>query len=124
MIIMQTVFEDDDYLFDSLVAGAHSYLLKKTTNPKLIEEINNVFNGGASITPEIANRALNYFHANSNNRDNHVLSLSKSEEALLGQFAAGFSILKIASDLSLKVSEINLLIREIYEKIHRHNQRL
>ncbi|MDN3550026.1 response regulator transcription factor [Mucilaginibacter aquaedulcis] len=122
LIIMQTVFEDDDNLFDALVAGAHSYILKKTTNSKLIEEIITVYNGGASITPEIANRALNYFHKSVANNEENAPALSNSEEILLTQFSKGYSIMQIAGDLSVEVSEINFLIRNIYQKMHRSNQ--
>lgn len=57
-IIMQTVFEDDDKIFDCLLAGAHGYILKKATNEKLIDGILEVLSGGAPMIPTVAKRAL------------------------------------------------------------------
>src|SRR5215216_6584924 len=61
LIIMQTVFEDDDKIFNSILAGAHGYILKKTPPEQLIEGIYDVMNGGAPMTATVARKVLQMF---------------------------------------------------------------
>src|SRR5437773_3505053 len=67
-IIMYTVFEDDEKLFQCLCAGANGYLLKKTAPSKLIDAIEEVIQGGAPMSPSIARRVLNSFQHGKSNR--------------------------------------------------------
>ncbi|WP_419803295.1 response regulator [Mucilaginibacter sp.] len=78
-IIIQTIFEDDESLFNSLLAGAYGYMLKKTTNEKLIEGIIEVVNGGAPMSPGIAKRVLEYIgNKNSKARQNTFIYQSEN----------------------------------------------
>jgi len=61
-IVMQTIFEDDARIFNSLLAGANGYILKSTSNEKMMDGILEVVNGGAPMTPSIARRVLSHFH--------------------------------------------------------------
>ena len=124
LIIMQTVFEDDDNLFDSLLAGAHSYFLKKTSNKKMMEEIINVIDGESAMTPEIAKRALSYFRENEITAEEKVFPLSDRETSILVHIANGYSLNQIAKDFFFSKTEINNLIRNIYNKMHSNNANL
>src|SRR5215831_15621127 len=65
LVIMYTMFEDDEKIFKSLCAGANGYILKKTSPHKLFEAINDVMEGGAPMSPSIAKRVLQSFAAKS-----------------------------------------------------------
>jgi DNA-binding NarL/FixJ family response regulator len=121
-IIMQTVFEDDENLFNCLVAGADGYLLKKASNDKLIDAILDVVQGIASMTPEIAKRALACFEkARQTTRDDSS-ALTKYEENILTQLADGFSQKQIALDFFTSEAEARNAIKDIYHKLHCNKQ--
>lgn len=119
-IIMQTVFDDDENLFNSLLAGAHGYLLKNTPSDKLIEGILEVVNGGAPMTPSIARRVLAYFSKKtaSNKKD---YNLTTRETEILEWLVKGYSQKMVAAELYLSKYTINNHIKNIYTKLHVHN---
>ncbi len=119
-IIMQTVFEDDEKIFNCLVAGAHGYILKKTTNEKLIEAISEVLNGGVPMTATIAKRVLEFFRQQPK-RNTETFDLSKREIDVLTELVNGLSRKMIAAKLFLSVFTVNNHIKSIYEKLHVHN---
>ncbi|UOE46235.1 response regulator transcription factor [Mucilaginibacter sp. SMC90] len=122
-IIMQTVFEDDENLFSSLLAGAHGYILKKAPNEKLIAGIHEVVNGGAPMTPAIARRVLEYFSKKNvktkSNKD--LYELSKREIDILSCLVKGYSQKMIASSLFISPFTVNNHIKNIYQKMHVHS---
>lgn len=120
-IIMQTVFEDDEKLFDCLKAGAHGYILKKTSNDKLIEGIKDVLNGGAPITPSIARQVLAYFGQPTLKKTQEQFNLSKREVDILTELVNGLSHKMIAAKLFISVNTVNNHIHNIYEKLHVHS---
>lgn len=120
-IIMQTVFEDDENLFNSLLAGAHGYLLKKTTNEKLIEGIVEVVNGGAPMSPVIAKRLLEYIGTKKNKGNHKAFDLSKRELDILKFLVKGFSHKMIAAELFISPFTVNNHVKSIYQKMHVHS---
>lgn len=120
-IIMQTIFEDDENLFNSLLAGADGYLLKKATNEKLIESILEVMNGGAPMSPGIAKRVLEYFNKKNTKEKQDTFNLSKREIDILGYLVKGFSHKMIAAELFISPFTVNNHIKNIYNKMHVHN---
>jgi DNA-binding NarL/FixJ family response regulator len=121
-IIMQTVFEDDENLFNCLVAGADGYLLKKASNVKLIDALLDVVQGVASMTPEIAKRALTFLGKTKQATAEDSSALSKDQEILLTQIADGFSLKQIAMDFSTSEAEVQDSIKNIYYKLHSSKQ--
>ncbi|PTS98532.1 DNA-binding response regulator [Pedobacter sp. HMWF019] len=119
-IIMQTIFEDDENLFNSLLAGADGYLLKKATNEKLIEGILEVMDGGGPMSPGIAKRVLEYF-SKKNKVKQDVYNLSKRELDILSYLVKGFSHKMIATELFISPFTVNNHIKNIYNKMHVHN---
>ena len=75
-IIMQTVFEDDEKIFNSILAGADGYILKKTPPEKLIEGIYDVVNGGAPMTATVARRVLELFQKQNFNLMKNLIYLN------------------------------------------------
>lgn len=119
-IIMQTVFDDDDNLFNSLLAGAHGYLLKNTPGDKIIEGIKEVAEGGAPMTPSIARRVLSYFSKKPvNNKEEYNLSARETE--ILEWLVKGYSQKMVAAELYLSKHTINNHIKNIYQKLQVHN---
>ncbi|WP_221392723.1 response regulator transcription factor [Dyadobacter sp. NIV53] len=120
-IIMQTVFEDDEKIFDCLKAGAHGYILKKASNEKLIEGIKEVINGGAPMTPSIATRVLNYFSKKSVKNNSELFDLSRRETDILKELVNGLSHKMIAAKLFISVFTVNNHIKNIYQKLQVHS---
>jgi DNA-binding NarL/FixJ family response regulator len=121
LIIMQTVFEEEDKIFNSLLAGAHGYILKNAPNDKMIEGILDVVNGGAPMTPSIARQVLTYFNKRPNKATKEEFNLSKREMELLDLLVKGYSHKMIAAELFISINTVNNHIKKIYEKLHVHS---
>jgi len=122
-VIMQTVFDDDDNLFNCLLAGADGYILKKSPNDKLLEGIHEVVHGGAPMTPSIAKRVLEHFSNKSKTtkKAQTAYELSKREIDVLSCLVKGFSQKMIAAELFISVFTVNNHMKNIYQKMHVHN---
>jgi DNA-binding NarL/FixJ family response regulator len=114
-VIMYTMFEDDEKLFNSLCAGANGYILKKTSPYKLFEAINEVMEGGAPMSPTIAKRVLQSFQNRSAARQYH---LSPRETEILHLLTKGCSIKMIAAELKIAFDTTRAHLRNIYQKLH------
>ncbi|MBS1632309.1 MAG: response regulator transcription factor [Bacteroidetes bacterium] len=114
-VIMYTVFEDDEKLFQCLCAGANGYLLKKTPPDKLFNAITEVMEGGSPMSPNIATRVLATFqkikHTNKYN-------LSEREQQVLELLSRGFSSKMISSDLGISFETVRSHLKNIYQKLH------
>ena len=115
LVIMYTMFEDDEKLFNSLCAGANGYILKKTSPYKLFEAINEVMEGGAPMSPTIARRVLQSFQNKSAARQYH---LSPRETEILHLLIKGYSIKMIAAELKIAFDTTRSHLRNIYPKLH------
>jgi len=122
-VIMQTVFDDDDNLFNCLLAGADGYILKKSPNEKLLAGIEEVINGGAPMSPSIARRVLEHFSNKKKNtkKAQTEYDLSKREIDVLTCLVKGFSQKMIATELFISVFTVNNHMKNIYQKMHVHN---
>lgn len=116
-IIMLTVFEDDDKIFESIKAGANSYILKKNIPMELSSAIVNTSNGGASISPGIAGKVLNAFRKIESSSDKKKYGLSKREYEVLGFLVKGFSYKMIANETFVSIETIRSHIKNIYIKL-------
>ena len=113
-IIMYTVFEDDEKLFQCLCAGADGYLLKKTPPSKLIEAIREVLEGGAPMSPIIAKKVLNSFQQLKPND----YQLTAREKEVLQLLNKGYSTKMIAAELFIAFDTANSHLKNIYHKLH------
>lgn len=116
-IIMLTVFEDDDKIFESIRAGADGYILKKSIPTELIGAIRNAAIGGSPISPGVAGKVLAAFREKSNKRGNSSFELSKREREVLELLTRGYSYKKIAASLFVSVDTIGSHIKNIYSKL-------
>ena len=113
-VIMYTVFEDDEKLFQCLCAGANGYLLKKTHPSKLFDAIREVLEGGAPMSPSIARKVLDTFRHGKSNR----YSLSAREIEVLQLLIKGYSAKMIGSELSISFDTARFHLKNIYTKLH------
>jgi len=118
-VIMLTIFDDDDNIFQAICNGANGYLLKKTSPSKILESISEVYNGGAPITSSIARKILQLF-PKAPARSNEIDKLSSREQQILQLLMKGYSYKMIAAELSITIETVRTHIKRIYEKLHVH----
>ena len=118
-VLMQTVYEDDDNLFESIKAGASGYLLKKSDPEKIIGAIREVVQGGAPLSPNMALKVLKFFQATP--VTNNQYALTEREKNVLGLLVDGLSYKMIADKEKISFHTVNAHVRKIYEKLHVHS---
>jgi DNA-binding NarL/FixJ family response regulator len=116
-ILMLTVYEDTDQIFNALAAGASGYLLKRLTPTSLLQAIQEVHLGGSPMSSSIARKVVASFQKVERTDEKHAL-LSPREEAVLDCLAKGLTYKQIADQLSISIDTIRTYIRRIYEKLH------
>ena len=116
IIIMQTIHDDEEKIFESLKAGAHGYLTKDTNPQQLIQAIHEAVAGGSPMTPGIARKVIGHFNVQPLN-DNDF-NLSDREKQVLQSLSNGKSYKMIAVDLSIAYETVHSHIRRIYQKLH------
>lgn len=120
-VVMQTVFEDDEKIFQAICNGASGYLLKDTPPARLMESIIEAHEGGAPMSPSIAKKTLNLFQkylsplSDSQQEDYH---LSAREKDILQWLVKGYSYKMIATACSIAFDTVRTHIRNIYNKLH------
>jgi DNA-binding NarL/FixJ family response regulator len=119
--IMLTVYEDNNRLFKSLMAGASGYLLKRTPPAKLLSAIREAHAGGSPMTPQIARRVVQHFQQ-TNAPVSNLPRLTPRETDVLNQLAKGFRYKEIIDNLGISAGTLHSYIRNIYEKLHVHSR--
>ncbi len=120
-VVMFTVFEDDEKIFRSVMAGASGYLLKKTPPDKLMEALDDFVNGGAPMTGSIATRVLQMFRKQTN-QTAESFNLSPREQDVLIGLTDGKSYKAIATERFLSTETVRSHVKNIYEKLHVHSK--
>jgi len=120
-VLMLTVYEDSDSLFNSLKAGASGYLLKRTASAKLIDAIRDVHTGGSPMTPQLARRVVQYFSKPSDS-ESPVSNLTPGERDFLDQLAKGYAYKEIADRMNISIDTVRSYVRTVYEKLHVHSR--
>ncbi|MBL0355521.1 MAG: response regulator transcription factor [Chitinophagaceae bacterium] len=111
-----TVYDNADTIFKALRAGANSYILKSTPPERIIEAINELYNGGSPISSEIARKVIAAFQLKENGNE-FFQHLSKREQEMLEQLSHGFRYKEIADNLFVSTETVRTHIRNIYEKL-------
>ncbi|MFA6456096.1 MAG: response regulator transcription factor [Bacteroidota bacterium] len=119
-IIMVTVYDDDDSIFDALCAGATGYLLKSSPETMIIQSIRDVFSGGSPMNSTIARKTIEMFSKM------HTVSreygLTVREKEILEQIVQGYSNKIIADQFNISPHTIDAHLRKVYEKLHVHTR--
>jgi DNA-binding NarL/FixJ family response regulator len=120
-ILMLTLHDDEERVFESLCNGANGYLLKKTPPARLLEAIREAREKGAPLSPEIANKVVRLF------RDIRPpapveADLTRLELKLLSLLAEGYSYQAAADEMRVSINTIRNYIRSIYDKLHVHSK--
>lgn len=129
-VVMLTAHGDEERVFQSIMAGADGYLLKPTNREQVLNATREILAGGAPISPPIARRMLDYFHAGSRGvrrpaRVNAVLelqTLSAREREVLARLAEGLSVKEVADVLGITWETARHHISNIYDKLHVHSR--
>jgi DNA-binding NarL/FixJ family response regulator len=118
---MLTVYEDSDKIFNSLLAGASGYLLKRTPQSEILEAIADVHRGNSPMTGHIARKVVQYFNQRGGAKT-EMAALSQREREVLEHLAQGVSYKEIADVLSVSIDTVRVHIKGIYGKLHVHSR--
>jgi DNA-binding NarL/FixJ family response regulator len=121
LMLMNTVYDDDERIFQALCAGASGYLLKKTPPLKLLESLKEAIAGGAPMSPEVARRVLSLFR-NVRPPERGDYQLTPHELRLLKLLVEGHSYKTAAAELGVSVKTISFHLQKIYEKLQVHSK--
>lgn len=121
VVLMHTVHEEDDKVFESLCNGAVGYILKRTPLARLLEAIREARDGGAPMSPEIARKVVTLFQRIAPPTGPRA-QLAPQEVRLLGLLAQGRSYAGAAAELRVSVNTVRSYIRSVYEKLHVHTR--
>jgi DNA-binding NarL/FixJ family response regulator len=119
-VIMLTVFEDNDSIFEAIRNGASGYLLKKTSPEKIQEAILDVLDGGAPMTSSIARRVLEHF-PKTPSKNEELEKLAPREQEVLNLLVTGHSYKMIADKCHITIETVRSHIKRIYEKLQVHS---
>jgi DNA-binding NarL/FixJ family response regulator len=119
-IIMLTVFEDSERVFNALSAGAFGYLVKSIRLDKILQAIRDVHEGGSPMSGHIARMVVQSFEQKSATKDETSTLTSRELEVLHG-LSCGQPYKQIASDLGISLNTVRTYIQRIYEKLHVHS---
>ncbi len=120
-LLMLTVYEDSDRIFNSLLAGASGYLLKRTPQAEIINAIAEVHGGLSPMSGHIARKVVQYFNQRGSS-DREIEKLSNREREVLDCLARGIAYKEIADVLSLRIDTVRMHIKGIYGKLHVHSR--
>jgi DNA-binding NarL/FixJ family response regulator len=112
-VLMQTVFDDSEKVFESIRNGASGYILKKDPPQRILQAIQEVSEGGAVMNPGIAQKVLDFFHPKKLESP-----LTERETEVLTLLADGLSYKMVADKLGLSFHTVNTHAKNIYEKLH------
>jgi len=119
LVVMLTVYEETEQVFQALQAGATGYLLKRTPPRQLLEGVREVLEGGAPITSHIARKVVEAFHTQAASRPaGPTVELSQREKEVLAMLAEGYLIKEIGDKVGVSFGTVRTYVRRIYEKLH------
>ncbi len=121
LIIILSVYDDDDRIIDGICAGASGYLLKSTPMSQILECLREVMNGGAPMSPEIAQRVMELFRQSPPPKQVDY-DLTPHETRILKMLVDGHNYKTAAAELNLSVNTISFHIKHIYEKLQVHSK--
>ncbi len=119
-VVMHTVFEENEKIFEAIKKGASGYLLKNIAPDELLANLKTVEQGGATLTPSVAKKVMSYF-TQLNTTPKNEYSLSEREQEVLNFLSKGHSYKMISAELEISIETVRTYIKRIYEKLQVHN---
>lgn len=116
-VLMLTVFDDNDRVFQAICHGASGYLLKRTPPEKIIEAIREAHNGGAPMTPSVAKQVLKLF-SQPFQKSAELQTLTPREHDVLSLLVRGYSYKMAAGEMNVSIETLRYHIKNIYSKLH------
>jgi len=121
-MLVLTMYEESDLIFNALRAGASGYLLKRSGADEICDAVRQVRGGGAPMSPSIALKVVESFRAPRNSPSNQEAKLSPREEEILSLLAEGALYKEISSALGISMDTVRTHLRRIYDKLHVHSR--
>ena len=121
-ILMETIFDDDEKIFNSICAGAEGYILKHTAPAEIMEAIKEIHEGGSPMTPSIANRVLKMVKQRPESTSRESFDLTDREKEILFCLVKGMSYKMVADNCFISIETVNVHIRNIYKKLQVHSK--
>ena len=121
LLLMLTVYDDDERIFDAMCAGASGYLLKKTPPARLLESLKEAVAGGAPMSPEVASRVISLFR-DIRPPERASYNLTPHETRLLKLLVEGHNYKTAAAELGVTVHTVSFHLRSIYDKLQVHSK--
>jgi len=121
LVMILTVYGDDERIFEAMCAGACGYLLKKTPPARLLESLREVVDGGAPMSPEVARRVVQLFHK-FHPPESADYRLSPTEMRLLKLLAEGHHYETAATEMQISINTVSYHMRSIYQKLQVHSK--
>jgi DNA-binding NarL/FixJ family response regulator len=121
LILMLSVYNDDDRIIEAICAGASGYLLKNTPSAKLLDSLKEVLEGGCPMSPEIARRVMTLFRQNPPPKQVDY-NLTPHETRILKMLVDGHNYKTAAAELRLSINTISFHLRNVYEKLQVHSK--
>ena len=121
-ILMQTVFDEEEKIFDAISSGANGYILKEDVTDKIVSSLHDVLSGGSPLSSAVAAKVIRLFHFFANTeRDSSGTKdyqLSKREKEILSYLTKGFSYKMIPDTTFISYNTVHTHIKSIYKKLH------
>lgn len=121
-VLMETIFDDDEKIFNSICAGAEGYILKHTAPAEIMEAIKEIHEGGSPMTPSIANRVLKMVKQRPESTDKESFDLTDREKEILLCLVKGMSYKMVADTCFISIETVNVHIKNIYKKLQVHSK--
>ena len=121
LILMLTVYDDDERIFDALCAGANGYLLKRTPPTRLLESLRDAVDGGSPMSPEVASKVISLFRE-IRPPERADYDLTPHELRLLKLLVEGNNYNTAAKEIGSSINTVKFYIKRIYEKLQVHSK--
>ena len=116
-MMMLTVYDNPETIFSALKVGASGYMLKSTPPEKIIEAIEDLYNGGSPISSQVARKVIDVFQVKEKSNE-HFQLLSRREQEILEELSHGYRYKEIADRVFVSIDTVRTHVRNIYEKLH------
>jgi len=121
-ILMETIFEDDEKVFNSICSGAEGYILKNTPPVQILQAIREIHCGGAPMTPSIASKVLAMFKSGTSFTRDESYNLTEREMEILKYLVDGMSYKAVAEKCFVSLDTVSSHVKNIYKKLQVHSK--